>query len=699
MSRHGIRPYVVKDSGKSSREICDHVNDTMFQSYSSDFTAGSGLGKVVANPFMEYERLLCALSEVSNSAFATMENAIAGKCDRDKVLFVIRHDMDGDIVAARQMAELEHRYGIAATYYVLHTCLVYYGYFKKGVFYRHNSMADYYREFLELGHEVSLHTDPLLIYQDYQVDGAQAVVEEIQWLRSMGLRIPGSAAHNHYTVYGAQNFEIFKGRVRNFIMSSGVDMPKVDVDEVVHNGKWAPLHVLDEKELGLTYESYDIFTLPGYLGIMADRNFNTIWQTWNQRRRFGERGLANGPGDRDSVFDALAKVRPGEIVVFTVHPLFYGARPGPGVAPPMRINSVTVRQNRRLGWWSYKPGSLVAVSEDQAGRQELQAIHFANEWGMLSRPHVEQEGLRVLILGGGNIDARTVGIPDQLEYKLEQGLSERLSCPVEVRSFAFPGMGVSRYASWYAHIRRYCRADIVIMGIGSQAGADSHPDLWDAPPDELRADVGRGGRPSWWGQAWRRLTGGRRKEVSDSGGEGPSPSSGRFLKWDPKTGVVGWTQACAARKFSTKPEYHLLMAQDPDKKIGQVPWFRYLESCYRFLADQVRQDGATPLLLIEAAGESVGALDVTLAEPTGEFYTAFLQKADAISRSAGAALVNPYPALLSHDGPGRAFDRANRWSHVGQRIVARELERVIFTLDRLTPCRTDSKKQNPPEAR
>jgi hypothetical protein len=73
-------------------------------------------------------------------------------------------------------------------------------------------------------------------------------------LRSEGLSVTGTVAHNRFDVYGAENFAIFKGKPQR-----GRDKPEDCPKEVIHHGKWAPLQVLDEKEMGLNYEANEIF--------------------------------------------------------------------------------------------------------------------------------------------------------------------------------------------------------------------------------------------------------------------------------------------------------------------------------------------------------------------------------------------------------------------------------------------------------
>jgi peptidoglycan/xylan/chitin deacetylase (PgdA/CDA1 family) len=95
------------------------------------------------------------------------------------------------------------------------------------------------------GAEVGLHIDPLQVYLNEGFDGAAAVKEELRWLRSIGLRIRGTSAHNAAPVYGAENFEIFKGRA-------------IHGERFLYrNYRFVPLAVLDEKDLSLSYEAGD----------------------------------------------------------------------------------------------------------------------------------------------------------------------------------------------------------------------------------------------------------------------------------------------------------------------------------------------------------------------------------------------------------------------------------------------------------
>ncbi len=632
-----VGPYRVQDSGLTLQQMQANINNALYQNYSSDYTTGAGLAKVVVNPLFEYERLLRELSSLPNVAFVTMEDLIARRFPAGKVIISIRHDIDGDIIAAGQMAELERAHGIPTTYYVLHTGF-YYGMFADGIFHRHECMAPLYRDLQDKGHEVSLHTDPLFIYQDHRMDGAAAVVQEIEWLRSHGIRVPGSAAHNHTSVYGAQNFEIFRGRFRFFSAPSGVAPPAVDEDEVVHNGKWAPLHVLDESALGLSYEGHDAYLVPGYTGIMAEIGFNSINQTWSELSNYRARGLRNGPGHRDDLFAAMRKMRPGEIVVFTTHPLYYGLRHDRTQPPALRLDleSRPARSQqgthspapykmasgslpralqvpavrainwvlRRTGWrrnqkaiqsqllkvmtW-LQPRSVVAVSRHDGTCQTDQTINFANEFGLLSRPMppLDQGGWRVLLIGTGRLEGRCVGMPDHVECHLELLLNKRRKGPAHVRTVAYESLDYGDAKCWLTKLQPAFVPNIVVIGIDGSG-------LFAADQDSRRSNQSR-------------------SEFSPN-------SSGT--------------------QFGTM--------------FGQL--VKEIEGC-----------GAAPIVLVEKS------LDARYSEQKASNIRALIERHEL-------KIIDPAAALQQYAGPGIVFDDRGDWTYIGHRIVAEELADALMPL-------------------
>jgi peptidoglycan/xylan/chitin deacetylase (PgdA/CDA1 family) len=229
---HGcFAPYQVVSSKLTLNEVLQIVNQGCF--YFSD----DGLG--LANDLGYFRAISAAIVEAKNLRPGTVEQLATGV---KGVNLAIRTDVDMDLPAAAKMAKIAGGQGLPITFYLLHTA-GYYGHFQGGVFSRNEANSQLYREMQTQGAEIALHIDPYSIYLDHGIDGAQAVKTELAWLRSCGLRIAGTSAHNAAPVYGAENFEIFKGRS---IRQGGW---------FHRNYVYLPLGVLDEAELGLRYEA------------------------------------------------------------------------------------------------------------------------------------------------------------------------------------------------------------------------------------------------------------------------------------------------------------------------------------------------------------------------------------------------------------------------------------------------------------
>lgn len=207
---HGeFAPYEVADSGRTIADVFAEVNEAVWYAYGPDQRIG-GAAKPIAGSLHDFASLLHALNRLPRVRFVTHRELLGEKCPPGVVRVALRHDVDTDIVAGIEQARIEHELGIPATWLVLHTA-PYYGAIDPGTgeFRRHDAMAPIYKEFQTLGHEVSLHTDPLGLYQLHGIDGSEALSVELAWLRSLGLNIFGTTAHNHRPTYGAENYEVF----------------------------------------------------------------------------------------------------------------------------------------------------------------------------------------------------------------------------------------------------------------------------------------------------------------------------------------------------------------------------------------------------------------------------------------------------------------------------------------------------------
>jgi len=196
-------------------------------------------GLDLANPLSYFVRMADDLAALPDNRKLGTVGALARR--EGRVNTAIRLDLDMDLIAIRAMARIAGRRSVPMSVYLLPTSS-YYGYFADGMFHRHFVCGPVYKELQDAGCEIGLHIDGLEVYLRHEIDGAAAIREELEWLRSCGLKIRGMTGHNVAAVYGAENFELFAGRNVGGRRTA------------VKDGTLLPLGVLDESALGLDYE-------------------------------------------------------------------------------------------------------------------------------------------------------------------------------------------------------------------------------------------------------------------------------------------------------------------------------------------------------------------------------------------------------------------------------------------------------------
>lgn len=337
-------PYRVTRAFSSTEDVVGMVNAGC--AYFSD----SGLG--LANPLSYFAQMLQDLGVLNSRKFGSMRELLRQGSDCNTA---IRVDVDMDLVAGLEMAKISSRFHLPLTFYILHTA-PYYGYMHEGTFYRHEESAEIYRAMQSFGCEVGLHVDALGLYLDHNIDGSQAVEQELLWLREQQIDIRGTSAHNCAPVYGAENFEVFKGRsVRR-------------TPYFYRGGKYIPLETLDEQALGLEYEGSlgvraSQFIDPAhnpYLVKLPEGDFlrDPEWfKTYILANSYNEWGcgykiwllgkdmwvIAGASNAGDEVFefgvewsrvrDFVSSAPVSEQIIFTLHPIYLGARKAAGEFP------------------------------------------------------------------------------------------------------------------------------------------------------------------------------------------------------------------------------------------------------------------------------------------------------------------------------------------------------------------------------
>ena len=329
-----MKPYRVVPGLSDPAEVAARCNARCF-AFTTPLAMTNALG--------EYVLLLLALRMDERIEVLPLRDLLAPLAE-DKLRVAIRHDVDHDLPAAAQMCEVERAIGVCASYYLHHASAYYYGEFDaEGVFHRHEGAAALYRRIQQSGAEIGLHADPLAVFQR-GVNGVEALRTELAWLRGQGLNIRGSTAHGSAPYYGAENFEVFRGR--KFLAGETVSIA----------GEEIPLGCVAEEELGLEYEGNFAAKAPNarredfarYLATPAEvdpREHMRLYLHDNPHVRWGQDYTAWLLGrncwvfastDPQGMFEygvgiedvlALLKGLPGgRRLVIHVHPCYYGFR-------------------------------------------------------------------------------------------------------------------------------------------------------------------------------------------------------------------------------------------------------------------------------------------------------------------------------------------------------------------------------------
>lgn len=198
-----------------------------------------------ANPFAYYQRLVTALLGMRDVAIRPLFEFADAVPEGQRVIG-LRHDVDADPWTALECARFLARHGVCGSFYLLHTA-PYYGDFVGDVFVRAPELKACLRGLIVAGCEIGVHNDALELFRR-GYDGIAALATELAWARSHGAVIRGTIAHNSGPVYGAENYEIFSGRVL---------WPR---DVTTSDGELVPLGSASERELGLSYEG--TFAMP-----------------------------------------------------------------------------------------------------------------------------------------------------------------------------------------------------------------------------------------------------------------------------------------------------------------------------------------------------------------------------------------------------------------------------------------------------
>ena len=649
-----LSPYRVSNSGLSFVEIARRANESYFSAFQPGYE-GAEAGRLAVDPILRYEKLLRALMTLPNAAFVTAAELVGRTPKGDELLIQIRHDVDGDVMAALAQAEVEARLGITSTNYILHTA-PYYGAWnsEKKVFERHESSLAVYQRMQALGHEIALHTDSLYLYQTHGVDGAAAICEELAWLRAAGLNITGTVSHNSISTYGACNYAIFRGRPVGRIQDAPAG-PR----GVVFNGQWAPLQVLDESELGLAYEGNELFwqnrMLLEYFCLMSQNSwYHIAWENGDSKPNATPSARADEWMTQERVVDYIREMKRPSAVMLSVHCMHYGLRPSGEATPIVPATRFAPEwQRSKLGWRTHPPRSLVAAAGGAAHAPDYQSFIVANNQGMLDVPAEGDgsSGERILFLGRENVHAVSICVNSKISQALVRIAKNRRNYTLQATSLAGPSVNSAILAAWYENLRAKTAMawDTVFLAVGIDdivlSNASAFANLWNV-------DATSAAR--FCPQA---LTG----------------EALHTLSLEPPPDL-----SCPRMEIYKTAKAADLLADPPPADAGAA-WEQAAERLSQAI-ELLKRSSKHVVLLLEDCGEKAGlwTLDSPLAE-----RCRLARRADALfgrlAGQHGVGFVNPYHAFNGYQGSAAThWPDVNQWSIHGHALAAEACFKHIF---------------------
>src|SRR5664280_209676 len=238
----------------------------------------------------QYAKLLTVLSD---KKFIVLPiNETRNTFDSSAVVVGMRHDIDMHPFKALEMADIEKKFGIRSTYYVLPTA-EYYGTIRNSCMVRYSEMGALYLELYKKGAEIGIHNDLITMMIQYNCDPFSANREELDYFQFLGIPIFGTASHGSDLMksMGIINYMIFS----DFAIA----------DSVSHNGHKYRVGQYSLKQYGYKYEAYHV---------KYNMYLSESGGSWKDPKGF------------DGVLEKLKSSKPGDRIEILTHPDWWGKK-------------------------------------------------------------------------------------------------------------------------------------------------------------------------------------------------------------------------------------------------------------------------------------------------------------------------------------------------------------------------------------
>jgi hypothetical protein len=216
--------------------------------------------------------------------------------DSSKTVIGLRHDVDIDLSHAMSFSDIEYNLGFRSSYYILHTAPYYLqnaanmAIHTEGILPLLKKMQD------ERRFEIGWHNDLVTLQVIYKLNPVDFLKNELTWLRSMGLKVTGTASHGsaYCHTYAYLNYYFFEE------CASTVVLPYVNNVTVPIEGQQVKILKGKLADFGLDYEAYFL----------------------NNNKAYSDATIKNGIRWNTSMID-ISQLVPGDRVIVLVHPVHW----------------------------------------------------------------------------------------------------------------------------------------------------------------------------------------------------------------------------------------------------------------------------------------------------------------------------------------------------------------------------------------
>ena len=201
-----------------------------------------------------WEKYANFLNKISDTAkyIVLPLNEFRQTFNNKKIVIGLRHDVDIDLNVAFQFSQIESNLGVRSTYFILHSAPYYLANANNMGVHNDNIIPVLKKMQNERHFEIGWHNDLVTLQVIYNINPVNFLHNELNWLRSNGIRIVGTAAHgsSYCKTYHYMNFYFFEECTYPVVANreNNITVPK--------DGKYITLLKGKLGDFDLKYEAY-----------------------------------------------------------------------------------------------------------------------------------------------------------------------------------------------------------------------------------------------------------------------------------------------------------------------------------------------------------------------------------------------------------------------------------------------------------